>query len=55
MHIVDELTAIEGRGLTVTVATALEEHPNEVPVTVYEVVVSGVTVVGFVVAPVFHE
>ena len=37
---------------TVTVATAVPEHPPLVPVTVYEVVVEGDSVIEFEVAPV---
>jgi hypothetical protein len=40
----------------VTVATAVPVHPAaSVPVTVYEVVLVGVTVIGLELAPVFHE
>ena len=39
------------KGFTVTVAIAVPEQPPVVPVTVYEVVVAGVTLIGFVVAP----
>ena len=53
-QIVGELTVVIGNGLTVTVATAVEEQPKEVPVTVYEVVVAGVTEIGFVRSPVVH-
>jgi len=51
-QIVGELTVVTGRGLTVTVAIAVDVHPKEVPVTVYDVVVAGVTLIGFVTAPV---
>jgi hypothetical protein len=45
-----------GNGLTVTVMEAVFEHPMElVPVTVYVVVVSGLTVMLADVAPVFHR
>jgi hypothetical protein len=44
-----------GNGFTVTVATAVAEHPELVPVTVYEVVLVGVTVIGFEVEPLLHE
>jgi hypothetical protein len=54
-QIVGELTAIVGNGFTVTVATAVAEHPVVVPVTVYEVVLVGVTVIGFEVEPLLHE
>ena len=40
---VGELTVTTGSALTVTVATAVDEHPKDVPVTVYEVVTSGAT------------
>ena len=40
---------------SVTVATAVPEHPLEVPVTVYEVVAEGETVIELVVSPVFQE
>jgi hypothetical protein len=49
-----ELTVIVGIGFTVTVATAEPEQPDVVPVTVYEVVVVGATVLGFEVEPPFH-
>jgi len=54
-QIVGELTVVTGRGLTVTVATAVDVHPKEVPVTVYDVVVKGKSVIEFVTAPVDHE
>jgi hypothetical protein len=54
-QIAGELTVVTGIGLTVTVATAVEVHPKEVPVTVYDVVVKGESVIGFIVAPVDHE
>jgi hypothetical protein len=54
-QIVGELTVVTGRGLTVTVDIADEVHPKEVPVTVYDVVAAGVTLIGFVTAPVDHE
>ena len=54
-QIVGELTVVTGIGLTVTVATAVDVHPKEVPVTVYDVVVKGESVIGFIVAPVDHE
>jgi hypothetical protein len=38
-----------GFGLTVTVVVAVPVHPREVPVTVYAVVVAGVTTSGFAV------
>jgi hypothetical protein len=53
---VGELTEITGSGFTVTVVTAVPEHPAaSVPVIVYEVVLVGVTVIGLELAPVFHE
>ena len=54
-QIVGELTVVTGIGLTVTVATAVDVHPKEFPVTVYDVVVKGESVIGFIVAPVDHE
>jgi hypothetical protein len=48
---VGELTVIIGSGLTITVATAVAEQPVDVPVTVYEVVLVGVTEIGLVVCP----
>jgi hypothetical protein len=40
-QIAGELTDVTGIGFTVTVDTAIEVHPSELPVTVYEVVVEG--------------
>jgi hypothetical protein len=54
-QIAGELTVVTGRGFTVTVDIADEVHPKEVPVTVYDVVAAGVTLIGFVTAPVDHE
>jgi hypothetical protein len=54
-HIDGELTVIVGVGFTVTVDTAVLEHPFEVPVTVKEVVLAGETVIGLEVEPVLHE
>jgi hypothetical protein len=54
-QIVGEFTAMVGKGFTVTVATAVAEHPVVVPVTVYEVVEVGVTVIGLEVDPFDHE
>ena len=51
---VGEFTVVIGDGLTVTVDTAVDVQPSEVPVTVYEVVVAGVTVIGLVIAPVLQ-
>jgi hypothetical protein len=50
-----ELTVVTGIGFTLIVPTAVEEHPKEVPVTVYDVVAVGESVIAAVVAPVFHE
>ncbi len=45
-----------GNGFTVTVVTELVAlHPFEVTVTLYDVVLVGVTVMEAVVAPVFHK
>jgi hypothetical protein len=49
------LTVIFNESKIVTIATALPEQPEEVPVTVYEVVLIGETVIELVVSPVFHE
>jgi hypothetical protein len=46
---------IVGFGETLTVAIAELEQPAVVPVTVYEVLLVGETIIGLVVAPVFHE
>jgi hypothetical protein len=43
-----------GKGLTVTVATAVPVQPVVVPVTVYDVVDVGDTVIGLVLAPVLQ-
>ena len=43
-QMVGEFTVTTGNGLTVTVATAVDVQPSVVPVTVYDVVVSGDTV-----------
>jgi hypothetical protein len=40
---------------TLTVAIAILEHPAVVPVTVYEALEDGFTIMGFIVAPVLHE
>ena len=37
------------------VETAVDVHPKEVPVTVYEVVDAGETVIGFIIDPVLQE
>jgi hypothetical protein len=50
-----ELTVIEGEEFTLTVATAVFEHPLAVPVTVYEVEPAGDTVKGLFVDPVDHK
>ena len=45
-----------GNWLTITVVTALvEEHPFAVTVTLYDVVLTGDTVMDAVVAPVLHK
>ena len=49
------MTATVNEGPSVTVEIAVPEHPLDVPVTVYEVVVVGETEIGFVVSPVLHE
>ena len=54
-QMVAELTVIVGDGFTVTVAIAVSEQPDVVPITVYDVTVNGVSVSGFVVAPVDHK
>ena len=55
-QIVGEFTVIVAGGPIVTVATAVPVQPAaSVPVTVYDVVAAGVTVIGLVVAPVLHE
>jgi hypothetical protein len=55
-QIVGEFTVIIGKEFTVTVATAVPVQPlASFPVTVYEVVDVGETVIGFVVAPVDQE
>lgn len=54
-QMVSEFTVITGSGFTVTVEIAVPEQPAVVPVTVYEVVAEGVSVIGFVVAPVDQE
>lgn len=48
-------TVTVGTGFTVTVETAVPEHPPLVPVTVYDVIVVGETIKGLAVEPVFHE
>jgi hypothetical protein len=54
LHIVGEFTVTVGSAFTVTVAIAVPVQPEVFPVTVYEVVVPGETLIGFVVAPVDH-
>ena len=50
------IDATTGNGFTVTVVTELVAlHPVEVTVTLYDVVLVGVTVMEAVVAPVFHK
>jgi hypothetical protein len=44
-----------GVGVTLTVATAVLEHPVAVPVTVYDVVDEGEMSNGLLVLPVFHK
>jgi hypothetical protein len=51
LQIVGEFTVTVGKGLTVTVATAVPVQPVVVPVTVYDVVLVGLTVIGLVVCP----
>jgi hypothetical protein len=53
-QIVGELTVTVGKGVTVTVDTAVFVHPDWVPVTVYVVVEAGETEIGFVLAPVLQ-
>jgi hypothetical protein len=55
VQIVEEFTVIAKAFPTVTVATAVLEHPPFVPVTVYEVVVVGESVIAFAVEPVDHK
>lgn len=55
VQIVSEFTVMAKGPLTVTVATAVPEHPPLVPVTVYDVVVVGDFVIELAVAPVDHE
>ena len=57
LHIVASRPALTtGNGFTVTVVTELVAlHPFEVTVTLYDVVLVGVTVMEAVVAPVFHK
>jgi hypothetical protein len=54
-HIEGELTVTVIELPTVTVATAVPVHPEEVPVTVYDVVVAGETVIDPPEAPVDQE
>ena len=56
-HIVTELTVTGGNGKTVTLAIAVALHIIQlltVPITVYEVVEDGDTVMELVVAPLLH-
>jgi hypothetical protein len=53
-QMVGEFTIGAAVGLTVTVATAEDVQPNEVPVTVYEVVAAGETEIGLVTSPVLQ-
>jgi hypothetical protein len=52
---VEELTTTVGVAFTVTVVVFTFVQPPLVPDTVYTVVEDGVTLIAFVVAPVFHE
>jgi hypothetical protein len=52
---VGEFTVVTGIGFTVTVPTAVDVHPEVVPVTVYEVVVEGVMLSGLAEDPVLQE
>jgi hypothetical protein len=54
-QIVGELTSTANDGPMLTIATAVSEHPLEVPVTVYEVVLVGETEMEEEFSPVFHE
>ncbi len=54
-QIVTEFTVIVGWGFTLTVVTAISEHPAVVPVTAYDVVTEGETIKGLFVLPVFHR
>ena len=54
-QIVGLFTVIVGIGLTVTTEVVEPVHPDVVPDTVYVVVDPGETLMGLVVAPVFHE
>ena len=54
-QIVGELTVIFKFGATVTVAIAVPVQPPEIPVTVYDVVELGDTVIGFVLSPLLQE
>jgi hypothetical protein len=51
---VGEFSVITGKGFTVNVAVAVDEHPFVVPVTMYEVVIAGETVMAFVFPPEFQ-
>jgi hypothetical protein len=55
LQIVGLFTVTFKLGFIPTVAIAVPVHPNVVPVTVYVVVTTGLTVIGFVAAPVLHE
>jgi hypothetical protein len=55
LQIVAFVLVTTGSGFTVTVETAVFEQPFEIPVTVYEVDVEGLTVIGFIVEPLLHE
>lgn len=56
LQMVGEFTVTDMLDPTVTVATAVPEHPEVVPVTVYDVVEAGETLIGLVVPlPGSHE
>jgi hypothetical protein len=50
-----EVEVVTGIGLTVTVETAVDVQPDDVPVTVYDVVLAGETEMAPVAAPVLQE
>jgi hypothetical protein len=53
-QIVGEFTVTVGLAFTVTTDVVVPVHPEAVPVTVYVVFAPGVTVIGFVDAPVLQ-
>ena len=55
VQIVSEFVLIVNATPTVTVATAVPEHPPLEPVTVYEVVLVGLSVIEFPASPVDHR